>query len=454
MARANECANTGADNAPFYTLRPSEDYGSVTAVLRLIRGVSRARARRVVFASAHKCALSNDRAAAISCAPYACVMRTNSNARAAPWRADVIGLSSCAALAARFSPGVRHRSRIRPTAVSVRRDFTFHASHHKEMSMKSLFDSTLQLAAITWVGALAFTLAASSSLNALSSAAQDPCKKSALEVKKSCDQGAISDLWLARANCSNLRTVAERTQCMIDSLDEYFEAKAECKEQFIARRELCNQLGGAVYAPLIDPANFVAQINNPYMPLIPGTSFSYEKQSNEGLERIELTVTHATKEILGVTCTVVHDLVTLDDVTIEDTFDWFAQDVLGNVWYFGELSFEYEDGEIVNMAGTWKAGEDSAHPGIVALAAPQLGQVYRQEYLLGEAEDVAQVLSLTAPVVVPYGSFPNCLQTMDYTPISPDHIEYKYYAPGVGVVLEIDPESGERTELVNVVFTP
>lgn len=302
--------------------------------------------------------------------------------------------------------------------------------------------------------AIALTIACGTPLLALQSGGQDPCRKSALEAKKSCNFGALDDLWLTRANCSNLPTPALRAECMLDALEAYSEAFGECKEQFQARRELCQLLGGAAYAPLIDPANFVREIDNPYLPLTPGKTFRYEKQTPEGLERIDFMVTHATKEILGVECTVVHDVVTLDDVVIEDTFDWMAQDVSGNVWYFGELSFEYEEGEIVNMAGSWKAGEEFALPGILMQAAPQIGQVYRQEYFLGEAEDAAEVLRLDAPVSVPYGSFPACLQTKDFSPISPDDFEHKFYAAGVGLVLETNPSSGSRTELISVSFNP
>ena len=196
----------------------------------------------------------------------------------------------------------------------------------------------------------------------------------------------------------------------------------------------------------------MALIDNPWLPLLPGTTRIYEKETDEGLERIEFIVTSQTKQILGVECTVVHDIVTLDGVVIEDTFDWLAQDQDGNVWYFGELSFDYEDGEFVGSSGSWLAGEDSAKPGIVMFAAPQVGDTYRQEFAIAEAEDAASIASLGESVCVPYGSFTNCLRTEEFTPISPEVLEYKYYAQGVGLVLEVDPESGERTELIAIEF--
>ena len=139
---------------------------------------------------------------------------------------------------------------------------------------------------------------------------------------------------------------------------------------------------------------------------------------------------------------------------IEDTADWYAQDSAGNVWYFGELSKNYEEGELVDIDGSWKAGVDGAIPGIVMLADPRPGDVYRQEYALGEAEDMATVVNRDEEaVVVPYGDFSEeILKNGEYTPIDPEVFEFKYYSPGVGMVLEVNPETGERVELV--VMTP
>lgn len=202
------------------------------------------------------------------------------------------------------------------------------------------------------------------------------------------------------------------------------------------------------YNPVIDPSDFVASITNPLLPLVPGTTFVYEAITPEGLQRIEVAVTQDTKEILGVTCTVVRDSVTLDGQLIEDTLDWYAQDSAGNVWYFGEDSKSYEGGVVVSTEGSWEAGVDDAKPGIVMEADPQVGDTYRQEYLRGVAEDMAKVASLGETVVVPYGSFDDCLKTKDYTRLDPGVVEYKFYAPGVGQVLTL--EGDVREELVSV----
>jgi hypothetical protein len=201
-----------------------------------------------------------------------------------------------------------------------------------------------------------------------------------------------------------------------------------------------------------DPCNFGNEnIDNPYMTLTPGTTFTYESETEEGTEEDIVVVTDETKEILGVTATVVRDTVSLDGELIEDTFDWFAQDKEGNVWYLGEDTKEYENGEVVSTEGSWEAGVDGAEAGIVMLADPQVGDTYRQEWYLGQAEDAAEVVSLNEEVTVPYGTFTNCLQTREFSTIDPELNEYKYYCTAVGAVtLEVVIDSGERVELIDV----
>jgi hypothetical protein len=267
-------------------------------------------------------------------------------------------------------------------------------------------------------------------------------------MRQACRRGASADFWLKRANCSNLPTAQERIDCRAEALDELEDALDECDEQQAARLDLCARLGGGIYAPEIDPGLFVEAIDNPFLPLLPGTTFIFEKVTPDGIERLEKIVTHQTEEILGVACTVVHDIESFEGEVVEDTFDWFAQDVAGNVWYFGEFTTEFEGGLPVSTSGSWRAGEDFAKPGIVMLAAPQVGVTYRQEFFLGEAEDAGAVIGLGAMVSVPAGEFGGCVQTEDFSPLEPGHLEHKFYAFGVGLVLELNPESGSRTELI------
>lgn len=204
------------------------------------------------------------------------------------------------------------------------------------------------------------------------------------------------------------------------------------------------------YDPMIDAANFGGPIDNPYFSLVPGTVRTYEGETDEGTETVVETVTNNVKMILGIQATVVHAQEFLDGDLIEDTFDWYAQDNAGNVWYLGEDSSEIEDGRVVSTDGSWEAGVDGALPGIIMQANPQVGQRYYQEFYLGEAEDEAMVVSLNASATVPYGSFNGCLQTHDFTRLEPDANEDKYYCPGVGLVLEEAAGDGVRIELIEV----
>jgi hypothetical protein len=203
--------------------------------------------------------------------------------------------------------------------------------------------------------------------------------------------------------------------------------------------------------PKFDPCNFGNQIiDNPYFTLIPGTTFTYQTKTEDGTEKDMVIVTNETKEILGITTTVVWDRVWLDEELTEETFDWHAQDKQGNVWYMGEDSKEYENGKVVSTEGSWEAGVDGAKPGIIMEANPQVGDSYRQEYYPGHAEDAAKVVSLNETVKVPFGTFTNCLQTKDVSLLEPTQDEDKYYCTSVGgVTLEVANDSGERTELID-----
>ena len=170
-----------------------------------------------------------------------------------------------------------------------------------------------------------------------------------------------------------------------------------------------------------------------------------------GFEHVEFAVTHETRVLNGVTCVVIHDTSVVNGVPHEDTLDFFAQDLQGNVWYFGEATHEFVDGLILNIGGTFLSGRDGAKPGIVMKAHPTVGDYYRQESDLGNAEDIAEVLSLNASASTPYGNFANALQTKETTPLEPSLVENKFYAAGVGQVLTFKPATGESVPLVRVV---
>jgi len=200
--------------------------------------------------------------------------------------------------------------------------------------------------------------------------------------------------------------------------------------------------------PLPSPDSFVRRIDNQYMPWLKGSRWVYVEHAPDGDERIAVKVLDRTKRIMGIRATVVRDVVTLDGELIEHTFDWYAQDRRGNVWYLGEATKSYDDGQ-VSTEGSWQAGVDGAKAGIAMLGCPRVGKRYWQEYYAGHAEDQGKALDRSNRVVVPAGSYRHALMTEDTTPLEPRVQEFKFYAPGVGVVLEVNvsPEQG-RAELV------
>ncbi len=285
------------------------------------------------------------------------------------------------------------------------------------------------------------------------------CTATATAAFNACGFDAEDDYWITVGICNNFSDAQERIVCVADAGEERLEANEECADQQDARIEVCGLVGEEPYDPDFVPANFVDPDDigvtvapNPYFPLIVGTEWVYEG----GDEIITVIVTDKTKVIDGVTCRVVNDVVEEEGVVIENTDDWYAQSLAGDVWYCGEIaenfeSFEGDDPEepeLVDIEGSFKAGREGAKPGILVLAAPQVGDAYRQEFALGDAEDVAEVLSISGSESVPAASCTNdCLITRDFTPLEPGVDENKYYVPGVGTILEVDDE-GNRTELV------
>jgi hypothetical protein len=206
----------------------------------------------------------------------------------------------------------------------------------------------------------------------------------------------------------------------------------------------------------LNPDDFVARIDHPYWPMAPGKKWVFTQTDLQGnRERIEVTVTDRKKTVLGIEATVVHDVVTENGELIEDTFDWFAQDSKGNVWYLGEDTTEFENGKPVSKKGSWEAGVNGAQAGIILPADPKVGMTFREEYLKGEAEDRGEILSLDERVQVAAGSYDNVLMTKDWTPLEPTLLEHKFYARGVGPVLVLGI-SGSRfwEELVSVTNAP
>ena len=297
------------------------------------------------------------------------------------------------------------------------------------------------------------------------------CDHTARLVAQACHLESRDDYALAAAACFNLSDDEERAECYDDARNDSADARDECGEQLDARLELCDLLGGEQYDPDWSPENFVdpREIGgtvepNPYLPLLEGMTRIYEKEFEEDgemvVEVITVLVTDEIKHIDGVDCRVISDIVTIDGELVENTDDWMAQDLEGNVWYCGEQSrdYEYFDGddpetaELVSIDGSFKAGVDGALAGILMLANPQVGDAYREEVSFNNAEDAAEIVSIDADESVPAASCGGvCVIVRAFTPLEPGVEELKYYAPGIGPILELDDE-GNRTELTSLIL--
>jgi hypothetical protein len=304
-------------------------------------------------------------------------------------------------------------------------------------------------------------------------ASPNVCDQTTRLLYKACTEDVLDDRLVGYARCANVVDEEAQADCNHDVNEEYAEAAALCKEQRYARFEVCEELGQAAYdqseawSSTGSGGLFVSAENivgNQWFDLTPGTVNHF----SGGGEEIEVTVTQETKLIEGVTCRTVRDVVTDEDGNIvEDTDDWYAQDIDGNVWYCGELARNYEfyeggnpeASELVDLDGSWKAFRDGAQPGVVFWADPMAGDFYRQEAAWGDAEDVARVESVDAggllegdecedeEATMAVDEYLNdscngeCLVTLEFTAIEPGVFAHKYYAPGVGLLAEVEDGS-------------
>ncbi len=295
----------------------------------------------------------------------------------------------------------------------------------------------------------------------------------------SCQNEVTDDFFKAKAICINVSDEDERDDCFDEAETQRKEGFQLCREQRGARKELCAALGEARYDPDFDPALFDDDFSNltnpnPYRPLTIGNRWQYAGSD----ETIVINVLNETKLIDGVTCIVVQDRVEKSGDLIEDTDDWFAQAKNGDVYYCGEevKDFDSFDGdnprlpELVSRDGSFKQGRDGDKAGVLFLGSPTVGAVYRQEFSAANAEDAARVLSTTYS----FGSNPqldqfvpqalaeflcaanDCVVTSEFTPLdpSPEAVERKYYARGIGLFFSVHEVTGEGVQLTSCNFDP
>ena len=293
-------------------------------------------------------------------------------------------------------------------------------------------------------------------------AAEPSCVASAHTQRLACEFDLRDDFYTQSAQCFD--SANQDPVCFGDAEAEFDDGLDECNDVLEARLDLCESLDDATHDPEFGPdfvANFIDPLEigntiapNPWFALVPGNLWVYEGDG----ETIEVEVTSDTKLIDGITCIVVIDTASEDDVVVEVTNDWYAQDIDGNVWYCGEISENFEefdgddtsDPELVDIDGSWKAGRDGSEAGMLLPFDPQPGDVIRQEFAQTDAEDVIEILAVDATEAAPGGACAgNCLMTRDFTPLEPGVEENKFYAPGIGLIVEVDPATGDRVELAS-----
>ncbi len=204
----------------------------------------------------------------------------------------------------------------------------------------------------------------------------------------------------------------------------------------------------AAHLPPIDPAEFSATVRHPYFPLAPGTTWTYLENSGGLTATNIVTVTRDTKLVMGVTCVVVRDTVSLKGRLAEETYNCFAQHKDGSVWHFAAASREISPGGRVSTEGSWEAGVKGAEPGVVMPAEPKPGKPYRQQYARNIAENMAQIVATNETVTVPAGTFTGCVKTKEWSMLEAG-TGLKWYAPGVGLVKEI-ATAGDTVVLISI----
>jgi hypothetical protein len=289
-------------------------------------------------------------------------------------------------------------------------------------------------------------------------------------MRLACYAEVQDDYFVEIANCQNESEWPERRDCKAEVRESVPDSRRDCRKQYRARLDVCAAIGEDPYDPEFEPENFETsldnlQMSNPWFPMAVGHHWIL----SDGEETIDIEVLDETKFVDDVNCFVVRDTVSVDGKLVEDTDDWFAHALDGGIWYCGEEVKDYEffDGdmpslpELVSIDGAFKVERDSARAGISFPANPVVGDVYRQEFSLGNAEDVAEILSISYS----YGNDPeldvlvpedladllcndDCVVVLEYSPLEPGAYGRKYYAPGIGFFLETVPDEDVAVQLV------
>lgn len=198
-------------------------------------------------------------------------------------------------------------------------------------------------------------------------------------------------------------------------------------------------------------------IDHPYFPVLPGAKRWYQGENEDGVEGFTLSFAGPGKVLLGVETTTLLDRATEDGVLVEETFDYYAQDTAGNVWYMGEdvTNYHYDNNGIflgTDNESAWLAGVNGALPGLIMPAILEVGANYYQEFSEDDdALDQATIFALGETVDLGWSIFDDVLVTYETTELDPDAREFKYYAPSFGLIRVEEGLSADLTDAELVV---
>lgn len=207
-------------------------------------------------------------------------------------------------------------------------------------------------------------------------------------------------------------------------------------------------------AAVFDPDQ---DIDNRYFPLHPSYKATIKAAGIDGnglpfTERSELSYGGPGRVILGIQTFAQRDLAFEGGQLVEDTFDYYAQDTDGNVWYMGEdvINYVYDDAGVListNDESAWIAGENGALPGWIMPADPVSDFAYFQEVAPADgALDEARIWATGLTVEAGGQLFDDVLVVFEVTSLDPEAREFKFYAPDVGL---IRVEEGLDADLLN-----
>ena len=194
----------------------------------------------------------------------------------------------------------------------------------------------------------------------------------------------------------------------------------------------------------LENCNFASTGENSYFILKPGYQVTLEGEEDGEELQLVMTVLDETKIVNGIETRVVEEKETEGSKLVEISRNYFALcKPTNNAIYFGEDVDIYEDGEIVSHEGAWLAGQNGSKAGMIMPEKVEVGLKYYQEIAPGVAEDRAEIVSVNDTLNTPAGTFDQVLQTEETNPLKPDEKEFKFYAPGIGLIQE------EAIKLVN-----